>query len=128
MQVHFFSHGHTADDEPISINEAFYLIENQESIKDDEETYLGFTHSKDAILQFIRLDKERWILDIPIFDGNDHLGSLTTEVSHSYVFIITGEFFESTPFQLAIIDKDYESLEKISQKRWSLVYSKITEA
>ncbi len=127
MLVHFYSQGNMAEDEPVSINEAFYLVENQESIKEDEESYLGFTHSKDAILQLIRLDKERWILDIPTYKGIDYLGSLTCEVNHSYVFIILSEFFESTPFQLAIIEKDYESLKRISQERWSLAYSLISE-
>ena len=116
-----------AEDEPVSIDEAFYLIENQESIKDDEETYLGFTHSKDAILQFIRLDKARWILDIPTYEGTEYMGSLTCEISHSYVFIILSEFFESTPFQQAIIKKNYESLKKISQERWKLAFSLISE-
>ena len=121
--VHFNSQGNSAEDEPISINEAFYLVENQDSIKDDEESYLGFTHSKDAIIQFIRLSKDRWILDIPTYDGDEYKGSLNCEINHSYVFIIISEFFDSTPFQGSIIAKDYENLKKISQERWNLAYS-----
>lgn len=127
MLVHYYSQGNTAEDEPISVNEAFYLIENQETTREDEEAYLGFTHSKDAIIQLIRLDKNRWIIDIPTYDGMEYMGSLTAELNHSFVFIIIGEFFESTPFQIALINKDYDNVKKISQKRWKIVYSLISE-
>ena len=127
MLFHCYSHGQDISNTKISQHEAFSLIENQETTETDEDAFIGFTleQSEFAVLQFVRLSEIHWLIDLPTYSNSTYTGSLTTEISHSIVFVILNEFFNNTPFQEALINNDYEEIQTICKTRWKLVFSKV---
>lgn len=129
MYVHLFSRGEDFLREKINVDDACKLIELQETMDEESDNFIGFTHprSEDAVIQFIRVKKDEWLLDIPMIDDDSYSGSLVTKVSHSLTLIIVFEFYNNTPFQKAILDKNYDGLQETCRKRWEIAFDTIVE-
>ena len=127
MFLHCYSHGQDINNTRISQHEAFSLIENQETIETDEDTFIGFTleASEFAVLQFVRLTKDDWLIDIPKYSNSIYIESLIAEISHSFVFILLNEFFNTITFQNAFINGNYDELQTIFKNKWKLIFSKV---
>ena len=127
MFLHCYSKGQDIENVSISQPEAFSLIENQETIETDEDTFIGFTleQSEFAVLQFIRLTESDWLIDIPRYSNSTYVGTLNAEISHSLVFLIVNEFFNTTILQNAFIKNNYEEIQSISKNRWKLIFSQV---
>lgn len=129
MYVHLFSRGEDFLREKINVDDACKLIELQETMDEESDNFIGFTHprSEDAVIQFIRVKKDEWLLDIPMTDDDSYSGSLVTKVSHSLTLIIVFEFYNNTPFQKSILDKNYDGLQETCRKRWEIAFDTIVE-
>lgn len=129
MLVHLYSRGEDFFDQKLSVHEACQLIELQQTVDEEEESFIGFTHPdhKDATVQFIRIKKNEWIMDIPMFKGETYLGTMVTKIDHSHVLIIVNTFYHPTEFQHAIIVQDYSRVREISAMRWKIAYDILRE-
>ena len=127
MYVHLYSRGEDLFKEKVNVDAACQLMELQVTVEEEEDNFIGFTHpsSDDALIQFVRMKKDEWIFDIPLYKSDDYVGSLVTEINHSLALTITTEFFHPTPFQDAIIASDPDLIQKICRERWSLGFNLI---
>ncbi|MCY3412571.1 MAG: hypothetical protein INQ03_13110 [Candidatus Heimdallarchaeota archaeon] len=125
MYVHLYSRGEDFFKEKVNVHEACQLIELQQTKKEEEDNFIGFTHPKneDAVIQFVRILKDEWLIDIPMIDNNRYVGSLVSEINHSLVLIVVTEFFHNTPLQQAILDKKYEDVMDIFKQRWKVPFN-----
>ena len=120
MYVHLYSRGEDFFKEKINVDDACKLMELQESVEQEEENFIGFTHpsSDDSFIQFIRMKADEWVVDIPIFHKSEFKGSYLSEINHSLALIIVVEFYHKTPFQTAFVNRDYDELLNICRTRW----------
>jgi len=111
------------DNQPVSFEEAMFLVEHQDTYRQDKENFLGFTapEHQDAVLQFIREEEDKWIVDIPVMNGNSYVGSYHTITTHSKtVAIITNFFIEESELRQGIVTRDYDRVEHEMATRWGL--------
>ncbi len=129
MYVHLYSRGEDLFKEKLSVHEACQLVELQSTIEEEQDNFIGFTHpsSDDAIIQFIRMNKNEWILDIPMYNNGEYTGSLVTKIDHSHTLMIVTEFYHKTEFQAAIISGKYKILQEIVIKKWKISFNTIRD-
>lgn len=123
IKAHVYSNGKTMDDLEVSFEEAMYLVEHQDTLADEPENFLGFTspEHQDAVIQFVREEENKWIVDIPVVKYDSYIGSYHTIATHSKVVaMITNFFIEESDLRQAIEKQDYELLEQEIAKRWGL--------
>lgn len=125
MYVHLFSHGEDLFKEKVNVHEACQLMELQSTVEEEEDSFIGFTHpsSDDALIQFLRMKKDEWVLDIPIYEKSNYIGSLVTEINHSLALTIITEFFHPTAFQQSIIEGEANTISSITRERWSIAFN-----
>lgn len=125
MYVHLFSRGEDFFQEKLNVDDACKLIELQETVEEEEHNFIGFTHprSEDAMIQFVRMATDEWVLDIPTYKDGDYKGTYLTEINHSLTLTIVVEFYHQTPLQQAIINANYEQLLKIFRERWKIEFN-----
>ncbi len=129
LLVHFNSHGRSFENEPVSIKEAFYLIETHQDMREEPENYIGFSYpgEKDTVLQFIRIDHDNWIIDIPMYKENNYIASIQSKIGISAVFAIVHEYYSPTEFQKAMREHMYEKIKKICKNRWGITFNQVLE-
>jgi len=85
--------------ENVSLEEALREIDKFPTF--EEEMFIGFINERDERLQFIRLERDKWLIDAPVFEDEEYAYSLQDEIKHSQVKEIVTRFFQS---------KDWKSL------------------
>lgn len=121
--AHVYSNGKAMENQPVTFDEAMFLVEHQNTLAEEPENFLGFTapDHDDAVLQFIREEEDKWIVDIPVMNGDDYTGSWMSIADHSKtVAMITNFFIEESNLRQGIVNQDYELVEKELGKRWGL--------
>lgn len=125
MRIHLYSNGRDIVDEKITLDQALALLEAQQDITEDGDSFIGFTapEDEDAILQFIRHDQQNWLVDIPKVIDETYKGSFQAVIKHGLVLTLVTQFFmENTQLRKAIVQKDYRSMQEESKNRWSIVF------
>ena len=80
-------HGFVDDESPveISLEDAQKEIEKLPTTEEYDDSFIGFVADSDETIQFIRGEKNSWMIDVPIIEGEEYVYSfrdsrLTTEV------------------------------------------------
>lgn len=110
MKVHVYSNEIELEDYPITLGEAFELLEKQSTIDQVDDNFIGFTFddNKNAVIQFIRVTDKEWKIDIPTYKINEYQGALTSKLLNQSVFTITRDFFnDDSVFHKSISDNEY---------------------
>ncbi len=125
MKLHIYSDEFEMDNEPISLQEAFELLEKQSDQTTVEDNYIGFTMDNDdqIILQFFRNSANKWAVDIPTYENKQYTGALTYQLSHDLVFSLTRDFFDaSSLFHKSMQLKNYEGAIEYLKMRYGIVF------
>lgn len=125
MKLHIYSDEFELEHEPISLQEAFELLEKQSDQTTVEDNFIGFTMDNDdqIILQFIRNSVKKWTVDIPTYENKQYSGALTYQISQDLVFSLTRDFFDSNSvFHKSLKSKNYEGVIEYSKMRYGIVF------
>ncbi|OLS24453.1 MAG: hypothetical protein HeimC2_22590 [Candidatus Heimdallarchaeota archaeon LC_2] len=125
MKLHIYTDGMELENEPISLQQAFELLEKQSDHSMVEDNFIGFTIDNDdkAIIQFIRFNEKKWTIDIPAYEEMRYIGALTNQVSHDLVFSITRDFFDTNSlFHKSIKLKKYENITEYMKTRYGVIF------
>jgi len=123
ITAHVYSNGKTMENQPVTFDEAMFLVEHQDTFYEDEENFLGFTSPKhqDAVIQFVREEEDKWVVDVPVVREDTYMGSYVTVASHSKVVtIITNFFMPESVLRQSIEKQAYELLIEEFGTRWGL--------
>ena len=125
MFVHVYSNGKIMENETISFDEAMYMIQNQQSVQEEPENYIGFTSEKDqnAVIQFVRENSDEWIIDIPVLKDNEFRGSYLSKAHfHQIIGVLTSFYVSDSELTQLILDQNYKLLIEFCQDKWSLSF------
>jgi hypothetical protein len=125
MKLHIYSEGVEFEDYSINLKDSFQLLENQSTQHEVEDNFIGFTLDDDnqAMIQFIRVSEEKWVVDIPTYEDKKYIRSLSSIINHHLVFSITRDFFDETAtIQQTIKEQDYDKLIECVKLRYGIVF------
>ena len=84
----------------ITLETALMEIERFPSIKQFDGNFIGFTKSKEDTIQFIREEKDNWLIDVPVFENGKFSYSLNdSELTTEKVKEIVKRFFSGGKWQ-----------------------------
>lgn len=125
MKIHLYSQGKDLANQKITFEEAMFFLENQDTIEQDQDNFIGFTASdhQDAVLQFVREEEDKWVIDIPVVKNDEYLGSYVSVGNHSIIIsMVTNFFIKDANLRKAIVRQDYDLLEEECASRWSIAF------
>ena len=123
IKAHVYSNGKTMENLPVTFMEAMELAEYQDSIPIEPENFLGFTapENEHAVLQFVREEDDKWVVDIPVVEDDEYKGSWITIADHSKtIAMITNFFMIDSNLRQGIVKQDYKLIEDELASRWGL--------
>jgi hypothetical protein len=56
-------------DREVTLENALLELDNLPSIEEYDRNFIGFTKSREETVQFIRNEKENWLIDRPVFEN-----------------------------------------------------------
>lgn len=124
MKLHVFSNEIEFENLHISLNEAFELLEKQSSQESLEDNFIGFTFDDDeqAVIQFIRINDQEWILDIPTYVNSAFQGAINSPLLQRQVFSITQDFFHNgSTLHNAFSEKDFTKVISYLKSQYGLI-------
>ncbi|MCE7734627.1 MAG: hypothetical protein GPJ54_07115 [Candidatus Heimdallarchaeota archaeon] len=124
MKLHVFSAEIEFDNLRISLSEAFELLEKQSSQETVVDNFIGFTfdNNEQAVIQFVRINDQDWILDIPSFVNNVFQNAMSTSLAQQQVFSITRDFFqENSILHNAFSEQDFTKVINYLKKQYGLI-------
>ena len=116
MLLHVNSKDLHVEDELITVDVAFELLDSQSNSVVMEDNFIGFTHphNPQAIIQFVRKTNKEWVIDIPAYQDKKYFGSLSAEIPHDIVFRITMDFFDAnSKIQFHLANEEYSKIKQI---------------
>ncbi len=128
MLIHQFSHNQDIENVKITLEEAFQRLDMQFTETEEVDNFIGFTHPdhEHVFIQFIRHDALIWTIDIPVFQDNEYINSLSGKIDHNTVFSIVMEFFnEDSFFQKNFITQNYQKIIDDCKNRWGLIMDSV---
>ena len=87
----------SSDPEKIRLEEALKELELLPSIKEFSDNFIGFVNEKEETVQFIRREKDVWLLDIPITEDGIYSHSINEELTLAKVKDVVFLFFQGVP-------------------------------
>lgn len=124
MKLHVLSTEIEFENLRISLNEAFELLDKQSSQESLEDNFIGFTfdHDEQAVIQFVRINDQEWILDIPRYINNAFQDAMSTPLLHQQVFSVTQDFFHNdSNLHLAFFEKDFSKVISYLKSQYGLI-------
>ncbi len=78
-------------DRPAQVNleEALRELDDHKAV---EGNFIGFVNGRDETIQFIRYDKDEWLIDVPVILDGEYAYSLQDNLKHSQVKEIVSRF------------------------------------
>lgn len=124
-----YSHGTQIQDTLIEKKEALMLLQNQQNIDEEKNNYIGFIiPEKEACLQFVRLSKDAWIIDIPIYSNDEYIHAQHAIISHRVALDIVETFFDAKSQLFKLLDQElYDLLFEYIEQQWHIKLKNIEE-
>jgi len=116
MLLHVNSNDLHVEDELVSINVAFELLDSQSHLSVMEDNFIGFAlpENQEVIIQFVRKSTKKWVIDIPTYLDHEYVGSLSAEIPHDIVFRIVMDFFdENSKIKVHMSNGEYSKIKQI---------------
>lgn len=122
LEVFGYSHETTLVDERVTLRIALELLRNQQNLTEEPENYIGFNIPQtNGIIQFVRIDLHRWILDIPYYEQGEFTHAKSVETTTRVVYDLVSLFFnkDSSIYQY-LLSENYALLESEIESQYNL--------
>ena len=87
-------------DSPKEISLDAFIKEVEKIPQSYEDNFIGLINDKDETIQFIRLEQDLWLTDVPVLRGNTYLYSLEDDsLTTEKVKQISRNFFSGTDWK-----------------------------
>jgi len=124
MKLLLYGYSHETDiiDQPVTLNQALMLIENQQTLSEERDNFIGFQFpNQENCLQFYIETSIDWVVDLPVYSSDVYQYSKAGKTSSRIVKDIVSHLFNSkSRLHNSIKSDNYTEVENLLSTTWKI--------
>ena len=127
--VYGYSDETTLISQPVRLIEALGLLDGQDTQEVNKNNYIGFQLlDSEACFQFMRISKDNWILDLPIYKKGEFVVAKQSQVPKEVVQqLVLSLYDKKNDMKELLLNEEYDKLEHFIKRKWNISLNKVKE-